>query len=375
MVITAIGLFFNIDRKFQTLILNAFPNYGVGLTKLEDNDTVKKELEKINSKNLDQSKIGKPMFDIALPKGPRAPEIIPGGEWFNLETNQPLKLSDLRGKVVLIDFWTYSCINCQRTFPYLRNWWEKYKDKGLVIIGVHSPEFEFEKNKNNVKKAIDDFGLKYPIVQDNDFATWRAYNNQYWPAKYFIDKDGYIRYTHFGEGAYDESEKVIQELLKEAGTENLSGQINNPEYQIYSKTPETYLGLKRINNFASPEKITLNKLTLFTTPKTIPNNRMSFEGNWTVSEEYASPEKGAKLYFNFDAKEVFLVMKPKTGNAKVRVFVDEKQTSFGEDNKDGLVTVEGDKLYKLIKLETPGRHILKLEFEDGNAQLFAFTFG
>ena len=188
-----------------------------------------------------------------------APGIIPGGAWIN--SNQ-LALAELKGKVVVIDFWTYSCINCQRTLPYLKNWWEKYKDKGLVIIGVHSPEFEFEKSESNVKKAVSDFGIKYPVVQDNDFATWRSYDNRYWPAKYIIDKEGYIRYTHFGEGAYDETEKVIQDLLKETGAKDVSPKINNPTYQVQTKTPEIYLGFSRIDGFASPEQIKQNTLSL-----------------------------------------------------------------------------------------------------------------
>lgn len=203
MILTAVGIFFNVDRKFQTFILDTFPNYGVGLTRFEDNQNIRKELEKVNEKPMDETMLGKPMPQA---KGPVAPEIIPGGQWFNSE---PLTLSQLKGKVVVIDFWTYSCINCQRTLPYLRDWWQKYKDQGLVIIGVHAPEFEFEKDVGNVSQAIKDFKLEYPIVQDNNFATWRAYHNNYWPAKYFIDKDGIIRFTHFGEGAYDESEKVI----------------------------------------------------------------------------------------------------------------------------------------------------------------------
>ena len=141
-----------------------------------------------------------------------------------------------------------------------KKWWENYKDKGLVIIGVHSPEFEFEKDKNNLSKAITDFGLTYPIVQDNDFATWRAYENNYWPAKYIIDKDGVIRYTHFGEGSYDETEKVIQDLLKETGAKDVSSEINNPTYQVQTKTPEMYLGFSRIDNFASSEPIKRNVL-------------------------------------------------------------------------------------------------------------------
>lgn len=372
MILTAIGIFFNVDRRFQTFILTAFPNYGVGLTKFEDNTAVKQELEKVNQKPMDETKLGKPTFDMTLPRGPVAPELIPGGVWFNSE---PLTLAELKGKVVIIDFWTYSCINCQRTLPYLRQWYEKYKDKGLVIIGVHSPEFEFEKNPKNVAQAIKDFNLAYPIVQDNDFATWRAYDNHYWPAKYFIDKEGQIRHTHFGEGAYDESEKVIQELLKEAGASDVSSEIDNPTYQITSKTPETYLGYERMQNFASPEDITKNALATYTTPTNLGNNQVAFEGSWNVMGEYSNPQQGAKLLLNFDAKEVFLVMRSKSTSTRVKVYLDDKLQNFGDDNKNGIVTVDTDRLYKLINLPTPGRHILRLEFEDSNVELYAFTFG
>lgn len=372
MIITAIGIFANVDRKFQTFIIDRFPGYGVGLTKFEDIEPIRKQLERLGGKEIKNEDMGKPMFNVLLPKGSRAPEIIPGGVWFN---SDPLTLAQLRGKVIVIDFWTYSCINCQRTLPYLRQWYEKYKDKGLVIIGVHSPEFEFEKNEKNVAAAIKDFQLTYPIVQDNDFATWRAYNNRYWPAKYFIDKEGYVRYKHFGEGAYDESEKVIQELLKEAGAQDVFEGINNPQYQIYAKTSEIYLGYGRIANFASIEKITKNALSSYTAPPNLPNNNVSFEGNWAVMEEYTNPQKGATLYLNFEAKEVFLVMRPKGSPAKVKVYLDDKMQYFGEDNKSGTVTVNSDRLYKLINLPLPGRHTLKLEFEDNNAELYAFTFG
>jgi len=353
MIVTAVGIYFNIDRRFQTYILETFPQYGVGLTKFEDNEMIKKQLQKkavTEMKNED--------------KGLKAPELIPGGVWFN---SDPLSLSKLRGKVVIIDFWTYSCINCQRTFPYLRDWWSKYQDKGLVIIGVHSPEFEFEKSEKNVAQAIKDFELTYPMMQDNDFATWRVYNNRYWPAKYFIDKDGYIRYTHFGEGAYDESEKVIQELLKEIGAENVSADINNPEYQVYAKTPEIYLGYSRIANFASPETILKDGLLAYTKPLKLADNKFAFEGSWNVMEEYANPMQGSKLLLNFDSKEVFLVARPKSGTSKIKVYLDEKLQDT--------IIVDADKLYKLINLESPGRHLLRLEFEDSIIELFAFTFG
>ncbi|OGD09747.1 hypothetical protein A2397_01145 [Candidatus Amesbacteria bacterium RIFOXYB1_FULL_44_23] len=372
MILTGLGIFFGVDRRFQTFVLNTFPQYGVGLTKLEDNQLIRDLLTQESGQMTENSKIGKPMFDLVEPKGIRAPELIPGGVWFNSE---PLTLEQLKGKVVIIDFWTYSCINCQRTFPYLKAWHEKYKDKGLVIIGVHSPEFEFEKDEKNLAEAIKDFGIIHPVVQDNDFATWRAYANRYWPAKYFIDKEGYIRYSHFGEGEYDKSELVIQELLKEAGAENVSTEINNPTYQINSRTPEIYLGYERIDNFASPEEIKENSVSKYSAPDSLGSNEIAFNGNWNVTREFANPQKGAELLLNFDSREVFLVMRPKSGQAKVKVFIDDKRQSFGEDNKDGIVTVDSDRLYKLIKLTRPGRHLLRLEFEDGNTEVYAFTFG
>ncbi len=186
MILTAIGIFFNIDRKFQVFILDKFPSYGTGLTKIEENSAVKDQLNNIFQ---DGSKNSTGQTTTLGNYGP-APEIIPGGEWINSE---PLQISSLRGKVVLVDFWTYTCINCIRTLPYLKDWNEKYRDKGLVIIGVHSPEFEFEKNVNNLNKAISDYEITYPVVQDNNFSTWSAYSNRYWPAKYLIDKDGESR--------------------------------------------------------------------------------------------------------------------------------------------------------------------------------------
>ncbi|MBP9817611.1 cytochrome c biogenesis protein DipZ [Candidatus Shapirobacteria bacterium] len=372
MIITAISIFFNIDRRFQTFVLNTFPKYGTGLTKLEDNELIRKQLDKQSDSQIKKNDMGKPLFNLIMPKGVKAPEIVPGGVWIN---SDPLTLDELKGKVVIVDFWTYSCINCQRTLPYLREWYKKYSDKGLVIIGVHAPEFEFEKSEKNVARAIKDFELTYPIVQDNDFATWRAYDNRYWPAKYFIDKEGYIRYSHFGEGAYDESEKVIQELLKEAGATDLFSEINNPVYQIQSKTPEIYLGYGRIDNFASPETIKKDLLGTYSAPKSLRNSEFAYTGDWKVMSEYANPQKGAKLTLSFDAKEVFLVMRTNGTPAKVNVYLDDKMESFGEDNQNGVVTVDSDRLYKLIELQSPGQHILKLEFEDSNAEIFAFTFG
>lgn len=374
MILVAVAIYTNLDRTFQTFIINTFPQYGAGLTKFEDRDSIRNALRNLqgtasNSLSVDDG--GRPMSDL-LPKGPQASELIPGGVWIN---SSPLTLASLRGKVVVIDFWTYSCINCQRTLPYLKQWHKTYADKGLVIIGVHAPEFEFEKSEKNVRKAVEDFGLEYPIMQDNNFATWRAYENHYWPAKYFIDKDGYIRYTHFGEGAYDESERVIQELLKEAGAESVSQRIENPTYQNYAQTPETYLGYERIRNFASPEKIVPNESKQYVLPARLSRNGVAYGGEWAVMGEYAHPQKGAVLELDFEAKEVFLVMRPKSGVGQVRVLVDGEGRSLGEDVVDGVVTVQADTLYRLVKLSAPGRHTLRLEFLDNNVEVYAFTFG
>lgn len=374
MIATAIGIYLNVDRRFQTFILETFPRYGVGLTKFEDNTLIKKQLEEMDAKPQNQDMIGKPMN--ISDNLPVAPELIPGGIWFN---SSPLTLQSLRGKVVLIDFWTYSCINCQRTFPYLKNWWQKYKDQGLVIIGVHSPEFEFEKDKDNVAAAIDDFQLSYPIVQDNDFATWRAYNNRYWPAKYLIDKNGRIRYSHFGEGKYQETEMEIQKLLKEVGmqgTEELTTiEEQSPKGPL---TPETYLGTLRLDRFASKE-IVSNGTKNHTLSDNLPEDYFSLGGAWTLTDEYAQSHKNSVLELNFYANKVFLVITPKTKFDQVRVYLDGilvDQSNSGSDVKNGIVSTPEAKLYNLIDLKgEKGNHILRLEFQTEGTQIYAFTFG
>ena len=334
MILTALAIYLNIDRKFQTYILEKFPSYGQGLTKLEDNPAVRSQLDQLQSS---------PMHTPALEDLGRAPDFVAGGEWFN---SPPLTMSQLRGKVVLVDFWTYTCINCIRTLPYIKAWHEKYKDYGLVILGVHTREFEFEKNSANMAKAIADYGLKYPIMQDNNYATWTAYANRYWPAKYFVDVQGKIRFTHFGEGDYDENEQVIQSLLKEAGLLTQDLPVSNPINKINAKTPELYLGALRAET-----------------------GWFKLEGDWQQTDEFNNPQAGAKLNLDFEAQNVFLVMKPKSTSAvgNVKVFVDDQLVQE--------VTVDADKLYQLVKLDNPGKHHLKLEFEDSNLELFAFTFG
>ncbi len=372
MIFTAVGIFFNIDRKFQVFILDRFPSYGTGLTQIEENNTVKNQLNEVFRSRSDNSSYP----SATLGNYGKAPEIIPGGEWIN---SNPLLISSLRGKVVLVDFWTYTCINCIRTLPYLKDWNEKYKDKGLVIIGVHSPEFEFEKNLNNLIKAISDYEITYPVVQDNDFSTWRAYSNQYWPAKYLIDKNGEIRYFHFGEGEYDATEKVIQNLLKDAGNE-ISAEINNDEKKVAfeSLSPETYLGSERML-YLHPNGKASNGDQSFTLEKNVPKNKFTLGGKWNVSNEYSTSSSNSILEYNFNADRVFLVMrssdeKPK----KIKVYIDGKlitQSQSGVDIKNGIVTVNSDRLYDLVKLNKTENHTLKLEFQNEGVEVFAFTFG
>ncbi len=373
MILTALGIYFNVDRRFQTYILETFPNYGIGLTQFEDNELVKNQLDQLHneaSKNTSQSNSSSKSIDSP---SELAPEIIPGGNWFNSE---PLKLQELRGKVVLIDFWTYSCINCQRTLPYLRTWWEKYEQDGLVIIGVHSPEFEFEKNPDNVAQAIEDFELSYPIVQDNDFATWKAYKNRYWPAKYLLDKQGVIRYTHFGEGKYDETEQKIQELLSESGEAFTPKSINNPTYKSFARTPELYLGYDRIEYLSSPENIVKDQSMDFSSPNELPENSFALEGSWQITPEFASPSSsGSALKLHFEAQNAFLVARPKQKTAKLRVTINGEVKNSAIDVVNGVVSIDADRLYHLISLEKPGKHTVTLELIEGEVELYAFTFG
>lgn len=385
MIIIALAIHFNWDRSFQSYILEKFPSYGAGLTAFEDNESVKQELERLGTDSPPGGTRaqGTPMNELLDDLG-MAPSLIPGGNWFNTE---PLTLADLRGKVVLVDFWTYSCINCIRTLPYLKAWHEKYADKGLVIIGVHAPEFEFEKNSANVQKAIADFGISYPVMQDNDFATWRAYHNRYWPAKYFIDQKGRIRFTHFGEGAYDESEKMIQKLLEETGSDVSENTIDNPSYRTYGRTPETYLGAARIEYLTSPETVQ-STAAHYSLPKDIPLHHFAYEGEWTLTDEYAAPAESSRLVIHFDAKEIFLVARVRDGSAQeygqfklkfpeVLHCYDDPPTvvSCPSVSPESIFTVTEDRLYQLASFTDPGEHTFEFTFLDDNLELYAFTFG
>ena len=255
------------------------------------------------------------------------------------------------------------------SLPYLAKWHETYADQGLVIIGVHTPEFEFEKELKNVQTAAKDFGLEYPIMQDNNFATWKAFNNRYWPAKYLIDAEGHIRYFHFGEQGYDETESKIQELLKEAGSMvEETVQVENETYQVYGRTPELYLGYERMQALVFSQKVQKDQAIVYAAPQALPQNTFSLEGEWLVTPEYSQASEGSQLNLSFNAKKVFLVMRT-ADDSEGSVIV----SSNGKEL--GVISVSQDKLYQVIELEQPGEGRIQLEFLDPNIQIFAFTFG
>lgn len=314
------------------------------------------------------------------------PELTGATGWLN---TPPLTRDELAGKVVVVDFWTYSCINCLRALPYIRAWAAKYKDHGLVVLGVHAPEFAFEKDPANVKKAVADLGVTYPVALDSKLAIWQAFNNQYWPAHYFIDAMGRIRAHHFGEGEYDKSERIIQTLLKEAGYKNVPGGIVDPDAEgalaaadeNNMQSPETYLGYGRGTGFASntPQP---DKIATYTTPYPLGPNQWGLTGRWTIGEEKSvSAAAGTRITFYFHARDLHLVLGPGAGNKPVRfkVTLDGQPpgAAHGMDTDEaGNGTVTGQRLYQLIRQQgTIGNRTFRIEFLDPGVEAYAFTFG
>src|SRR5262249_47967550 len=287
------------------------------------------------------------------------PDLSGSVAWLN---SAPLSTKSLRGKVVLIDFWTYSCINCLRALPYVESWATKYKDAGLVVIGVHTPEFAFEKERSNVEKAVRDLKITYPVAIDSDYDIWQAFNNQYWPAHYFIDAKGRIRYHHFGEGNYEESERVIQELLKENGATGLPGEAlsvsgNGTEAAPGSdvSSPETYVGYKRTEHFASTESIAHDKKKVYTAQPRLTLNQWALNGAWKVTPESGLEDTPtAKIAFRFHARDLHLVLGPVKDGKPLRFKVTLDGTPPGDDHgsdtdANGVGTVQGHRLYQLIR--------------------------
>jgi cytochrome c biogenesis protein CcdA/thiol-disulfide isomerase/thioredoxin len=307
--------------------------------------------------------------------------------WLN---SPPLTRDSLRGKVVLIDFWTYSCINCLRALPYVEGWAEKYKHAGLVVIGVHTPEFAFEKELANVEKAVRDLKITYPVAIDSDYKIWQAFNNEYWPAHYFIDGKGRIRYHHFGEGQYDESERVIQQLLKENGARTLSaGVINVSAKGVEAapddgsvRSPETYIGYHRAEHFASTAQIAPDSRKAYSLLPRLSLNQWGLAGTWRVGPESAVLETApGKIAFRFHARDLHLVLGPAKDGKPVRFKITLDGTPPGEDHGsdadvNGTGTVQEHRLHQLIRQKgTVEDRTFEIEFLDPGVQAFAFTFG
>lgn len=322
----------------------------------------------------------------ALPIEGRAPSLAGAVEWLN---SKPLTPEMLKGKVVLVDFWTYSCINCLRSIPYVRAWAEKYKDRGLVVIGVHSPEFAFEKNITNVRKAVSDLKIDYPVAIDNNFAIWRAFKNQYWPAHYFIDANDNIRHHHFGEGDYAGSERVIQKLLTEAGRTNVVDEMvkvsasGAEAASVFAEvgSPETYVGYARAANFVSPGGAARDVARDYSgEPKTL--NQWALTGNWTIGPEHAAlnSEHGSIVY-RFHARDLHLVLSPGPDGKPIRfrVTIDgqEPGSNHGSDTTtDGSGTVTNERLYQLVRQSGAIQdRTFTIEFLDPGVKAYAFTFG
>ena len=322
---------------------------------------------------------------LVLPVEGNLPSLTGAVQWLN---SPPLTAEALKGKVVLVDFWTYSCINCLRAIPYVKAWAEKYKDKGLVVIGVHAPEFAFEKKVDNVQKAVADLGLAYPIAIDNNYAIWRAFKNQYWPAHYFIDAEGRIRHHHFGEGEYEQSERVIQQLLAEVGH-----QVGDDVVAVKAdgaqqasaaadvKSPETYVGASRGENFVSPGGAVLG--TAHTYAPGAPNlNEWGLKGNWTVGNENAALNKpNGAIVYRFHARDLHLVLGPGQDGKPVRFRITVDGAAPGDDHgidvaADGQGTVTSQRLYQLVRQTgSVGDRTFEITFLDPGVQAFAFTFG
>jgi cytochrome c biogenesis protein CcdA/thiol-disulfide isomerase/thioredoxin len=307
--------------------------------------------------------------------------------WLN---SSPLTPQGLRGRVVLVDFWTYSCINCLRTLPYIRAWANKYRDHGLVVIGVHTPEFAFEKNVDNVRRAVGDLGIPYPIAVDNNYAIWRSFSNEYWPADYFIDGDGHIRGHEFGEGNYDKSEQLIQTLLREAGFSNVpTGLVNVRGTGIEAaadmqliRSPETYIGYERAQNFDNAGGIARDRTNTYSEPAAQQLNKWGLAGAWTVGAEKAVLDSApGRIVFRFHARDLHLVLGPSAEGKPVRfrVLLDGKAPgeNHGVDiDAEGAGTVTRQRLYQLIRQTgTIEDHTFEIEFQDPGVQAFAFTFG
>jgi thiol-disulfide isomerase/thioredoxin len=322
-----------------------------------------------------------------LPSEGHVPSLGEANGWLNSE---PLTGPGLRGKVVLVQFWTYTCINWLRTLPYVRAWADRYADQGLVVIGVHTPEFSFEHNVDNVRQAAQSLRVEYPIAIDNDYGIWSAFANNYWPALYFVDANGRIRHHHFGEGEYEQSERIIQQLLRDAGANNDDPGLVTVDPRGVEvaadwsavQSPESYLGVARAQNFASPGGAARGASRVYTAPAQLRLNQWALAGNWTVEGEPAVlNEPSGRVAFQFHARDLNLVMGPAARGTSIpfRIYLDGQApgAAHGVDVDDqGAGMLAEQRLYQLIRQSTPVvDRRFEIEFQAAGAAAYAFTFG
>ena len=387
MVVVALAMVADYDTRFQTAIADDLPAMLVNPSRdIEAMDGLSDDLAELRGKRTEGLGTASATAARPAPQGATsglpvlgtAPDFTGNQEWFNTADGKPLTLAELRGRVVLVDFWTYTCINCIRTLPYLKAWDARYRDKGLTIVGVHTPEFPFERDAGNVRAAIAQNGLRYPVVQDNDNATWNAYANQYWPAKYLIDARGRVRYTHFGEGDYDKTEDAIRGLLAEDGDRPGAARAHaRGEGVAAAATPESYLGAARADRFVNG-RIAPGRQRFDLPSGSVPLNGLAYGGTWEIAADGATAVRDARLQIGFAAQRVFLVLGSNGGLPReVRVLLDGKPLPdrlAGSDVHDGRVVVRRQRLYRLVDLGHPGQHVLTLDFGPGVSG-YAFTFG
>jgi len=314
------------------------------------------------------------------------PELGGAIAWLN---SPPLNRDELRGKVVLVNFWTYSCINSLRELPYIKSWAAKYKDAGLVVIGVHAPEFGFEKERVNVENAVRELDVRFPVPIDSDHRIWDAFNNEYWPADYFIDAKGRIRFHQFGEGEYDKSEQVIQQLLAENGANGLNAGTTRPSADGAEappsndvESPETYTGYARAENFASPEDMAQDSTAVYRLPLNLSLNQWGLGGAWKVGGESAVLQQGpGKISFRFHSRDLHMVLGPPQDGKSVRFKVQLDGAAPGDDhgvdsNGDGVGQIREPRMYQLIRQKGPIQdRTFEIEFLDSGVEVFSFTFG
>jgi cytochrome c biogenesis protein CcdA/thiol-disulfide isomerase/thioredoxin len=353
----ALAIVFNLDTKAQT----ALSDYtGWFQDRVERTGAASKALASVSGGTEGRAARAGERSSLA-DYGP-APDFVEITNWFNTPRDAPLTLSALRGKVVLIDFWTYTCINCLRTLPHVKAWYDRYRTDGLVVVGVHTPEFAFEGEAANVRGAVSRLGVRYPVALDRDYGTWNAYGNQYWPAKYLIDRRGHVRYAHFGEGDYGQTESAIRTLLRERkGT--LPGRIRRPDpTPTHATTPESYLGSARLTRNGGM-LIQDGRWAPYRLPASLPKDYLAFGGNWRVDPERAVAGPDARLRLHFTAQDVFLVL---SGKGRVRVAVNGSYVRT--------VHVRANQLYTLARLPHLTEGVLDLAFTPG-VSAYAFTFG